>query len=209
MEELLNNIIQYLLPQNDAFLYIFLFISAVVENLFPPIPGDTITGLGAFLVGTGRLNYLLVYASTTLGSVVGFMSLFFVGRLVEREFFIAKDYKFFSAESIIATERWFSKYGYFVVLINRFVPGIRSAVSIVSGISELSTMKVFCLSLTSAAIWNLIWIHEGFLLGTNWDVVKERMSSILQSYNITVGIILAVGVIGFIVFKKLKGRNKW
>jgi len=69
MTDFINDIIQFLLPHNDIYLYIFLFLSAVVENLFPPIPGDTITAFGAFLVGTGRLDFLLVYTSTTLGSV--------------------------------------------------------------------------------------------------------------------------------------------
>ena len=107
MEEFLNRIIEFLLPQNDIFLYIFLFVSAIIENLFPPIPGDTITAFGAFLVGTGRLNYFLVYISTTIGSVIGFMALFFVGRFFEREFFMQKDFKFFSADSIINAEKWF------------------------------------------------------------------------------------------------------
>ena len=208
VEKVFSDIIQFLLPQNDTFLYIFLFASAIVENLFPPIPGDTITGLGAFLVGTGRLNYWLVYASTTAGSVMGFMSLFFLGRFLEREFFMKRNYSFFSADTIIATEAWFKKYGYIVVLANRFVPGIRSAVSIVSGISRLNPVKVALLSLASAAIWNIIWIHVGFTLGNNWELVKHKLGVILKNYNIAVGSILTVAVLIFLAVRFLKNRGK-
>ncbi|MFC1670819.1 DedA family protein [Spirochaetota bacterium] len=201
MEEILNSIIEFLLPQNDIVLYLFLFLSAVIENLFPPIPGDTITALGAFLVGTGRLNYLLVYISTTLGSVAGFMSLFLLGRYLQREFFINKNYRFFPAESIESSEKWFSKYGYFIVLGNRFMPGIRSVISIVSGILKLSILRVFILSLVSASIWNLIWIQAGFMLGNNWDVVKTRFSAILRNYNIVAGIIITLIILSFIFYK--------
>ncbi len=205
MEQILDNIIQFLLPQNDIFLYIFLFLSAVIENLFPPIPGDTITGLGAFLVGTGRLDYLLVYITTTVGSVAGFMLLFFVGRYLEREFFIERDYKFFSAESIINAEKWFKKYGYVVVLANRFLPGVRSVISIVSGISMLKPWKVLTYSLISASLWNLLWIHMGFILGNNWAVVKEKIGIIMRNYNIGAGIfIICIFAIYFIVKKKKK-----
>ena len=53
MEQLVNDIIEFLLPRNELFLYVFLFFSSVIENLFPPVPGDTITIFGAFMVGTG------------------------------------------------------------------------------------------------------------------------------------------------------------
>ena len=186
MEKLLNNIIDALLPMSDVFLYVFLFLSAVIENLFPPIPGDTITAFGAFLVGTGRLDYLLVYISTTLGSVLGFVMLFIVGKFLGKKFFQEKDYKYFSARKIAVTEQWILKYGYYVVLGNRFLPGIRSVISIVSGISMLKTSRVLLLALVSSSIWNLIWIHAGFLLGNNWNAVREEMSNLLQNYNINI-----------------------
>ena len=205
MEDLLNPIIEYLVPKNDLFLYFFLFLSAVIENLFPPIPGDTITAFGAFLVGTERLDYFLVYLSTSVGSVVGFIMLFYFGRFLGKEFFLNKNYKYFPANKIHATEKWFLKYGYFVILLNRFFPGIRSVISIVSGISNLNPIKVFIYALISASIWNLIWIHTGYLLGNNWDVVKEQMKDILKQYNITLAIIVSITIIIILIYKK---RNK-
>ncbi len=207
MEDLLNDIIGALLPQSDILLYAFLFLSAIFENLFPPVPGDTITAFGAFLVGSGRLDYLLVYLSTTSGSIVGFMCLYYIGRLVEREFFISKNYRFFSAESIISAERWFGKYGYFVVLANRFLPGIRSVISIVSGISELGALRVFLLATVSALVWNLIWIHAGYTLGSNWDVVREEAAALMQGYNVAAGALILGVVLFFLVRKRFRKNN--
>jgi membrane protein DedA with SNARE-associated domain len=207
MEHWVNDVIAYLLPQSDIFLYLFLFLSAVIENLFPPIPGDTITAFGAFLVGTGRLSYVLVYLATTAGSVTGFMILVLLGRFLEREFFMKKNYRFFSAESILSAEKWFSRYGYFVVLGNRFLPGIRSVISLVSGITQLNLLKVFILSIVSASIWNLLWIHIGFLLGNNWHSVRHRAEHLIRQYNIAAGIIIALAIIVFIVYKLIKKRQ--
>lgn len=208
MEDLINKIIEYLLPTNDVFLYIFLFLSAVIENLFPPIPGDTITAFGAFLVGSGRLDYFLVYLSTTIGSVIGFMILFSLGKYLGKQFFVNKDYKYFSAQKIGTAEKWFSRYGYLVVLANRFFPGIRSVISLVSGITMLNTVKVFIFSIISASIWNLMWIHTGYLLGENWDIVKERIGNLLRGYNIIASIIMVIFVIVLIVYmKSKKGRH--
>ena len=60
----------------DFLIYLALGISAFVENICPPIPGDTITVFGAFLVGTKRLHFFGVYLSSTLGSLFGFLFLF-------------------------------------------------------------------------------------------------------------------------------------
>jgi len=106
----------------NTLLYLLLGLSAFVENVFPPIPGDTITAFGAFLVATERLSFFGVYLSTTLGSLFGFMFLFWIGSLLGRRFFIEKDYRFFRAKDIIRAEEWFRKYGYFLILLNRRNP---------------------------------------------------------------------------------------
>ncbi len=208
MEQLVNTIIEFLLPRNELFLYGFLFISAVIENLFPPIPGDTITVFGAFMVGTGRLGYLPVYLATTAGSVCGFMLLVLIGRLLEREFFMKRNYRFFPAGSIISAEQWFARYGYFVVLANRFLPGIRSVISLVSGIARLNLWYVLLLSVISASIWNLIWIQAGFLLGNNWETVKEQAGLLIKRYNLAAGILIALIAGGYIVYRFMRNRHK-
>lgn len=208
MEQMINNIIEFLLPQNTLFLYVFLFLSAVIENLFPPIPGDTITVFGAFMVGTGRLGYLPVYLATTIGSVCGFMLLVMVGRLLEREFFMKRNSRLFPAQTIISAEQWFARYGYFVILANRFLPGIRSVISLVSGMARLNLWYVLLLSLISASIWNLIWIQVGFVLGNNWQTVKEQAGILLKRYNMAAGILLALIITGYIIHRIIRSRHK-
>jgi membrane protein DedA with SNARE-associated domain len=203
MEQWILDFLQSVMNSHDIVLYLVLFGSAVIENLFPPIPGDTITAFGAFLVGTGRLDYFLVYLSTTLGSVIGFTLLFLVGKFLGWEFFIRGNFPFFSSGKILAAEKWFQKYGYTVVLANRFLPGIRSAISIFAGISYLSTLKVFIYALISSSLWNLIWIHMGYTLGNNWEVVKTKMQYIIRNYNIGVAVVLAV-IVGVYLIRRLR-----
>ena len=191
----------------NSVLYLLLGLSAFVENIFPPIPGDTITAFGAFLVGARRLDFMGVYLSTTLGSLAGFMTLFWIGRLLGRKFFIEKDYRLFSAQNIIQAEQWFRKYGYFLILLNRFCPGIRSIISLAGGISNLGVFRVALLALISAGAWNLIWIAIGYSLGNNWETVKEKMGHILFQYNISFLIIAAFVVLIFLLRMIWKRRK--
>lgn len=207
MENFIDNILRILTDMNDIWLYAFLFFSSFVENLFPPIPGDTITVFGAFLVGTGRLSFLIVFIITTLGSSSGFLMLYMFGAYLEREFFIERDYRFFSAKSIIDAEDWFRKYGYYAVAANRFLPGIRSVISIASGISGLSPIKVLLYCNLSAALWNFIWIYTGYTLGNNWEIVKERFLSIAGGYN-TIALMIMLIAVCVIAVKKMRNRRR-
>jgi len=191
----------------NSVLYLLLGLSAFVENIFPPIPGDTITAFGAFLVGARRLDFMGVYLSTTLGSLAGFMSLFWVGKFLGRKFFIERDYRFFSARNIILAEEWFQKYGYFLILLNRFFPGIRSIISLAGGISNLGVFRVALLALISASVWNLIWIAIGYSLGNNWETVKEKMGYILFQYNLSF-LLLAVLVALFFLLRMFRKKRK-
>lgn len=177
-----------------------------MENVFPPIPGDTITAFGAFLVGTKRLDFFGVYLSTVLGSLFGFMSLFWVGSLLGRRFFLERDYRFFKAKEIIKAEEWFRRYGYLLILLNRFFPGVRSVISIAGGISRLKIPKVLLLALISCSAWNLIWIYFGYMLGSNWETVRDKMAHIMVRYNLIILALLGVVVL-FLAVRKLMRRR--
>ncbi len=204
---LIDQFLHWLNTLPALLLYAALGVSAFVENVFPPIPGDTITAFGAFLVGTHRLSFVWVYTATTMGSIVGFLVLFRIGTFLGRGFFLERDYRFFKANDILKAEEWFRKYGYLLIALNRFFPGIRSAIAVAGGISRLGIIRVTILAFISCSVWNLIWIWAGYSLGTNWGIVRERMSSILAHYNITVAVLLIAGVLFFFLKRRLRGRK--
>ncbi len=198
--------IESLIDQVEPFTaYTILFISAFVENTFPPIPGDTVTVLGAYLITTGKLSFVGVWLSTTIGSVLGFMTMYFIGltfgrRFVENE----KRAKIFGVENIEKTKIWFSNWGYWVIFANRFLSGTRSVISLFSGMVGLTWLKVLVLSLLSALIWNGLLMYAGYMLGVNW----ENITNIVSQYN-NIVIAITVIVIGFIVYKYImKKKNK-
>jgi membrane protein DedA with SNARE-associated domain len=202
----MEGFLEYLDSLPNSLIYLLLGGSAFVENVFPPIPGDTITAYGAFLVGTGRLSFFGVYISTTIGSLLGFMSLFWVGLYLGRRFFIEKDYRFIKAEDIIRAEEWYRRYGYLLIGLNRFLPGVRSAISVAAGISNLRVIPVGFLAFVSCAVWNLVWILLGYALGSNWALFRVRMSYLIVKYHTLLLILFALFLIIFLIRKKI---GKW
>ena len=191
----------------DSLIYLILGLSAFIENIFPLAPGDTVTAFGAFLVGTRNLSFIGVYIATTLGSLTGFMFLFWLGALLGKRYFIERDLWLFKAQDIERAEIWFRKYGYFIILINRFFPGIRSVISISAGISKLNRQKVALLALISAFAWNLIWMGFGYMLGSNWERVKDKLGVIMVRYNTGVLTFLGLFILFFVIRWWLKNKK--
>ena len=200
----MDRFLKFLDSLPDLLIYLLLGLSAFMENVFPPAPGDTITAFGAFLVATNRLDFIPVLVATVLGSLGGFMFLFWVGSLLGRRYFIERDFWYFKAEDIRKAEAWFRTYGYILILINRFLPGIRSVISIVSGISGLRVLKVSLLALVSACLWNLIWIGMGYFLGSNWEAARDRFEAIMTTYSFAILGFLGIGILFFGIRRWIK-----
>ena len=189
MESLLHS----LETANPLWAYFILFISAFIENIFPPIPGDTVTVFGAYLVGRGLLSFWGVWISTTLGSIAGFMAIFAIAYWIEWKIIEKYRPKWAEKSKIDRVERWFRRYGYWVILVNRFLSGIRSIISLVAGLSKLNSILVFLLALISCIVWNGALIGMGEILGENWELI----SHFLLLYNRIVIIVVVTAVVIF------------
>lgn len=210
MEHFFNETMTLLLHQGTVPLYFFLFASAILENLFPPIPGDTVTVFGAFLVGKGHLRFDLVWIATTAGSTIGFFSLFLLARKIEQGIVSHHLFRWISAERIDRAQKAVGKFGYAAIAANRFIPGFRSLVSISAGFLRMKPVPVLILSAAGAAVWNLMWISAGYSLGNNWHEVSTRARELAIKYNIGAGIIISIiilSILAFVLFKKHSNRS--
>ena len=197
--------IENLITQVDPLIaYLILFASAFVENTFPPVPGDTVTVIGAYLITTGKLSFMGVWLSTTLGSVLGFFTMYLIGYKFGRGFITSeKRAKIFDYNRMEKTEIWFSKYGYWVIFANRFLSGTRSVISLFAGIFKLAGYKVLLLATISALIWNGLLMYAGYVLGVNWENIVE----IVNQYNKIVVAITLAAIIGFIIYRYLSKKK--
>jgi membrane protein DedA with SNARE-associated domain len=184
--------------------YLALFTSALIENLFPPIPGDTVTVIGAYLVGQKILHFWGVFVSTTAGSIMGFMGLYGFAFWLERK--VIERYKpdWVSWAHVEKVEGWFHHYGYWIILLNRFLSGVRSVISLVAGLLKLEPLWVFLLALISCMVWNGGLIYLGSILGKHW----EEIARLLSTYNKGVIISIAAAVAVFVVFQLIQKRVK-
>ncbi len=180
-------------------------ISSFIENMFTPLPGDTVTVFGAYLAGLGRADPYLVFLAATVGGSMGFMGLYFIG-----SFFIHRSERRggllgIRLERIDRAGDYFRRWGYWLIVFNRFFYGIRFIVAIFAGVSRLDIGRTFIAAIVGTAIWNAIIIYLGYILGENWGAFKET----LWKYNriIIPAIIVAIGIYILLKYRFLKHRR--
>jgi len=187
---------------DTIWLYGILLLAAYMENVIPPIPGDSVIIFGAYLVGLGIIEFFPSLLITTIGSVTGFMTYYAIGRFGGREFFQSKNYKWFDEDRIKKVDDWFQKRGFMIIIANRFLAGTRSVVSIFAGFTRLGWLKVAILAFISSLVWNGILITAGYYAGKNWKYVE----SMVQNYSMFISvIILLAAAAGIVLYKR---RNK-
>jgi membrane protein DedA with SNARE-associated domain len=184
-------------------IYMSLFFFSYIENVFPPSPSDLVVVIGGSLVSTGAIHFIPTLILTTVGSVLGFLTLYYVGSQLDQKVIRAGKIKYISVDALDKAEKWFNKYGYYVILANRFLPGTRSVISFFAGLSELVLKRTIILASISALVWNSIIISLGVFFGDNVAVVDEYLSA----YSNIVLIITGAAAVIFVIYLLIRKRK--
>ncbi|MFN4001306.1 DedA family protein [Microcella sp.] len=170
-----------------------------IESLFPPIPSELILPLAGFTASRGSFDLVSVIVATTIGSVVGALLLYGLGRWIgaERLARIADRIPLMSGTDVEKAMAWFHRFGPIAVLLGRFVPIVRSLISIPAGVDRMRLWLFLLLTTIGSGIWNTLFVVLGFVLGENWVVVED----IASRYSRAVLVIAIVVVVALIAWR--------
>lgn len=176
----------------------------LLEDFGIPVPGETILIAGAIYAGTGRLNVILVavvaFLAAVLGDNIGFAIGHFGGRrLVER----FGRYIFLTPERLDRTTDFFARNGGKVVVVARFIEGLRQANGIIAGISGMHWAKFLAFNALGAALWVAVWTSLGYFSGNHITPIYNT----IQRYTLYFVIVAAVALIAFIAHR-VRGRRR-
>ena len=185
--------------------YMGILFLIALENVFPPIPSEIILTFGGFMTTTSNLTIASVTLSATGGSIIGAMILYIIGlqlsverleKIVDKWGHILRITK----NDLHKADAWFDQYGPWTVFFCRFVPLIRSLISIPAGMSNMHVGLFFLLTTAGSLIWNIVLISLGAFFGASWEVI----AGYIDIYSKVVYIALILLAIGFLYtfFKK-------
>ena len=203
MEELIRR-----LSTLDPFwVYLSLGGIAFLENILPPFPSDVFVVFAGSLVGVGAIDFWWALVFTTIGSTLGFMVMYKVGDWFGLKILETGKLKFIPTDSVHKVEGWFRKYGYVIIVVNRFLSGTRAVVSFFAGMSELKLPITTVLCFLSALVWNFLLLFAGQKLGQNWKVIFFYMETYSKAVTGIILIIILLFVARFVYKKKSFENN--
>ncbi|GAA5533651.1 DedA family protein [Deinococcus aluminii] len=194
----------------DSLGYLGILLLMIVENLFPPLPSELIMPSAGFAASRGDLNLLAVIAVGTLGSVLGTLPLYYIGRAFGEERLVQWADRYgrwltLSGQDIRRADDWFDRHGAGAVLFGRLVPGIRSLLSLPAGMSEMPLPKFLLYSALGSGLWASALAGAGYLLGENYDQVEQYLG---PASKVIVAAVLVAAAVWFLKRRKALGvRN--
>lgn len=197
----------------NQFGYLGIMLLIMIENVFPPIPSEVILCFGGFMTTTTKLTIIGVIISATVGSVLGAIILYFIGKILNKERLIkivsGKTGKILrlKAKDIEKADNWFDNKGSKTVFICRFIPIVRSLISIPAGMSEMPFIKFLILTTLGTAIWNTVLTILGNIMGENWTKIVEIINNYANVVLIILVILIILGIIYFYQSRKNKKAN--
>ncbi|BEV35496.1 DedA family protein [Synechococcus sp. M16CYN] len=196
----LPELIDQAVDTNQWLGYIAIFTAMFLENLFPPIPSELIMPLGGFYVQQGQLQLLPVVLAGLLGTVLGALSWYGIGRLVNEErieLWLSHHGHWIgiSPKQLDRNRRWFSRYGTALVFWGRLVPGIRTLVSVPAGIEMMPLTLFLVWTTASSLIWMILLTVAGIVMGEGYSNIGLWIDPVSKVIKVIIVVAIASAVI--------------
>lgn len=204
---------EWIIGLMDQFGYIGIALLIAIENVFPPIPSEVILTFGGFMTTYTSMNVWGVVLSATIGSVAGALILYGVGRILNAErierWLGGKLGKILhlKPEDVKKAQVWFEKRGGKAVFLCRFVPIVRSLISIPAGMTKMNLARFTLLSAAGTFLWNLVLVNLGAFAGASWEMIADAIGTYANVVLIIIIAALAVGVGIFLWRRKRKSMR--
>lgn len=193
--------------------YIGIGLLILIENIFPPIPSEVILTFGGFMTINSNITIIGVIIASTIGSLLGAILLYYIGKILNKERLIkivkSKYGKLLriKAKDIESADKWFDTKGNKTVFFCRFVPVVRSLISIPAGMSEMPMTKFIIYTISGSTIWNTLLVLVGAFAGDKKDYILHIID---ETSHIILIIILIICIVYIYKFykKRIKHKNK-
>jgi membrane protein DedA with SNARE-associated domain len=192
--------IQALAPVIDKYGYFAVGGLITLEDFGIPVPGETVLIASAFYAGLGQLNIFAVILIGFLAAIIGDNIGFAIGEygghpLVERY----GKYVFITPERLCTLEKFFAKHGGKIVIVARFIEGLRQLNGIIAGLSEMKWAKFVVFNAIGAALWVGVWSAVGYFGGSHIQTFLH--------YQLYFSITVAILLVSYITFRVIRKRR--
>ncbi|HZY16936.1 MAG TPA: DedA family protein [Ramlibacter sp.] len=154
--------------------YAGIVLLMLLETVFPPVPSELVLPFAGYVAATGRLHPAGVLAAATLGSLLGALAWYALGRRlglggVQR--FAASHGRLLTLtpDDVGRAQAWFRRHGPSSVGLGRLVPAVRSVISLPAGVARMPVPAFVGWSGLGTLAWSALLVGAGYLLRGQYD----------------------------------------
>ncbi len=196
---------EWIIGTLDQMGYLGIAFLMILENVFPPIPSELIMSAAGFAAARGDLDLWAVIAVGTLGSIIGNTPWYYAGRVLGKERLKALAQRHgrwltVSPDDIEKADAWFDRHNALAVLVCRFVPTVRTLISVPAGLSGMPLLPFLAYSTLGTMVWVGWLAAAGYWLGDNYALVEDYIDPVAK-------LVVAVIVLGYL-YRVVTYRHK-
>ena len=165
----LESIIEFISTLMTDYLYVGVFLAALIETVIPPIPTMVVFPTAGFIASQNGLGLLELFflgilggLGASIGSTVIYLIALKLGRTALLKYL---KYVKVSEKKLVRVEEWFQKYGDKAVLFGRMVPVFREMISIPAGLLKMKLAKFLAYTILGSCGWSITLIFIGYYFG--------------------------------------------
>jgi membrane protein DedA with SNARE-associated domain len=175
-----------------------------IESACIPLPSELIMPLAGWMLivdkGLGAEYLVLAGFCGAIGNVIGSLIAYWVGAWGGRPFLNRYGkYILISHHDIERADRWFDKYGDQITFFSRLLPVVRTFISFPAGIAKMKMRKFVLYSFLGAFPWSIGLAYGGYLLGQNWERIRE----VMRPFDIPI-LVIFLALVAFFVWRRLR-----
>lgn len=167
------------------------FFWMFLENVIPPVPSEVIMSIGGIAVAQGKMNFALLVAVGTAGTVIGNLFWWEIGRRLgyaRLKPLIDRWGRWLTVEwdDIEKLRRYFDKWGGPTVFVFRFMPLGRTLISIPAGLMHMRFWTFVGYTAAGSTIWNIFLVSIGYGLGATIDDVEHWIAPVVTAIVVAI-----------------------
>jgi len=200
----LPGILANLGPTLDHYGYLAVGGFVFLEDFGVPVPGETILLAAAVYAGAGVLNPVLVGIIAVFAAIIGDNVGFGIGHIAERKVILKYGrFVFITPDRLLRAESFFEHQGGKVIIVARFVEGLRQANGIIAGLTGMRWVRFLMFNSIGAVLWVGCWLTIGVAAGDHIATIYKEITR----YSLVAAGVVVIGLIAYILVHRTKRRR--
>lgn len=197
----MQGVLDWLAGLPAAALYAALALVSAAENVFPPLPADTVVAFGAFLAARGQATLAGAFLATWLGNVAGALLVYMLGRRYGAQYAHQWMSRFGGVANEERLQSMYARRGILALFLSRFIPGLRALVPPFAGALRVPPVRATLAIAIASAIWYGIVTVIAYRVGSDWATLQARLRGAGATAAVIAGA-MAILALGWYVIRR-------